>query len=61
MTNVAEKGKGPVQAFASSLDREAMHRDQDWADHAAHASVEGRTAQERPNVRRGSPSYDQID
>ncbi|OWW01924.1 hypothetical protein ATY81_23555 [Rhizobium sp. R72] len=52
MTHFAEGGETLAQDRAGSLQNEAVDREQDPADHAAQANVEGRTAMERRNVRR---------
>ncbi|NYJ14646.1 hypothetical protein GGI64_005744 [Rhizobium leguminosarum] len=52
MTHSAVGGETLGQDRADSLQKEAVDREQDPADHAAQANVEGRTAMERRNVRR---------
>ncbi|KPH05173.1 hypothetical protein B5K08_24870 [Rhizobium leguminosarum bv. trifolii] len=52
MTPSAEGEETLGQDRAGHLQNEAVDREQDPADHAAQADVDGRTAMERRNVRR---------
>jgi len=53
MTHFAEGGETLAQDRPGSLQNDAVDRDQDPADQAAQANVEGRTTMERRNMRRG--------